>query len=64
MKRTCEKVDGILCASAVARFRDALDGQDPRPHFGCHYSPLLYGLVAEEIAETLRRELPEVFGAH
>ena len=63
MKRTCEKVEGILCASAVARFREALEGQDPRPHFGCHYSPLLYRLVAEEIAAALRRELPEVFGA-
>jgi hypothetical protein len=49
---TC--VDGdIACVSPVIRIRNALRGEDVEGHFDCHYSPKVYGLVAEELAEAL-----------
>jgi hypothetical protein len=49
---TCVEA-GLACVSPVLRMRSALRGEDVDPHFDCHYSPKVYGLVAEELAEAL-----------
>jgi hypothetical protein len=50
---TCVEA-GLECVSPVMRIRNALRGEDVEEHFECHYSPKVYGLVAEELAEALR----------
>jgi hypothetical protein len=46
---------GVPYVSPVLRIHEALRGEDLEEHFDCHYSPRVYGLVAEEVAESLVR---------
>lgn len=54
LAETCAEV-GVPLVSPVLRIHEALRGEDLEEHFDCHYSPRVYGLVAEEIAAALRR---------
>lgn len=50
----CEESD-VVCLDPTLRFEAFLETQERiEDHFQCHYSPALYGLVAEEIHEALK----------
>ena len=49
----------VLCIDPTARIHEFLKGEpDPASHFKCHYTPAVYGLVADEIAAALEPLLP------
>jgi len=62
LREFCEGPDGIACISPLRRIERELAGEDAAAHFRCHYSPRVNEIVADEIAEHLRAESPELFG--
>lgn len=61
LREICEGPDDLACISPLPRIRRELAGEDAEAHFRCHYSPRVNGIVADEIAEHLRAESPELF---
>ncbi len=53
LAETCAEA-GVPLVSPVLRIHEALRGENLAEHFDCHYSPRVYGLVAEETAAALR----------
>jgi hypothetical protein len=54
--------EGWLCLEPGARIVAALPRRRTRKdHFDCHYSPRVAALVADAVAEGLRRRWPETF---
>ncbi len=65
IKRLCEgeNPSNLICPTALDRFREiVVDKQTQSIHYECHFSPQLQRAVGEAIVESLREEMPEVFG--
>jgi len=63
VERFCAEAAEAICISPVERVVRAIPREDYPRHFQCHYSPQLYGLIADEVAAVLARELPGTFAA-
>ena len=63
LRAFCEAHADIPCVSPLRRIERGLAGEDAVSHFRCHFSPTVNGIIADEIADFLRAESPELFGA-